>query len=86
MSIGAGLAFERASANEDGEQEDKFDKCESDEHSCLELTDSFWLSSHALHSAVSDEAEANAASNSGHSECEWEHVFLVSFRVFPTIP
>jgi hypothetical protein len=40
------------------------------------------LSSHALHSAVSDEAEANAASNGGHSECEWEHVVLVSSSCF----
>jgi len=85
MSIEAGLTAEGASANEDGEQEDKFNKRESDEHSCLELTDCFWLSSHALHSAVSDEAEANSATNGGHSECEWEHVFLVSFRVFLAI-
>lgn len=68
------LRLECASANEDCQKKDKFNECEGDQHGCLDLADSFWLTCHAVHSAVSNHAKADSAANSGESECEWEHI------------
>jgi len=57
--------LEAGCADEDGKQEDELDERERDQHSDLKLTDGLWLSSHALHSAVADETETDADTESG---------------------
>lgn len=80
---GLDLALELASADEDGEQEDELDEREGDQHCGLQFADGFRLSGHALHSAVSDEAETDAAAKCGETECEWEHDFSSFLQCVP---
>ncbi len=72
---------ELAGQNESGEKEDEFDERHGDQHGRLHLSDCFWLSSHALHRRVSDEAEADSDAENCESESESCHDGFLMFSL-----
>jgi hypothetical protein len=68
-----------ARQEEDCQQADELNECHSYQHGCLQLADSFGLTGHSAHSAVSDESKAESNAQKGDSDSD-SHV-LVFLRV-----